>query len=51
VLRFYEADGMDENVSMCIFDKEIHTSIAHHEIKTFKTDGTEVNLIEWEEDM
>ncbi len=47
VVRFYEADGIGEEVSMCIFDKKLNTGILHNEIKTFKTDGTEVNLIEW----
>lgn len=46
VVRFYEADGVGEEVLMSIFGKELNTEISHNEIKTFKTDGTEVNLIE-----
>lgn len=47
IVRFYEADGSEGNVNMHVFNKEIQTSISHHEIKTIRTDATEVNLIEW----
>ena len=49
IVRFYEADGVGEKVSMRVFGREIDTFVAHHEMKTFRTEGTEVNLIEWEE--
>ena len=47
VVRFYETDGKNTTVSLNIFDKKIVTDISHNEIKTLRTDGTEVNLIEW----
>lgn len=47
VVRFCEMNGKDGKVSLRLFDKAIDTSVAHNEIKTFKMDGTEVNLIEW----
>ncbi len=48
VVRFYEADGQKEEVEIQIFGKEIRTCIAPYEIKTIRTDHTEVNLIEWQ---
>ena len=47
IIRFYEADGVAEEVSIRIFGKDVQTAISHNEIKTMKADGTEVNLIEW----
>lgn len=47
VVRFYETDGTEEQVSIEVFGKKIETAVSHNEIKTLKTDGTEVNLIEW----
>ncbi len=47
VVRFYEADGMSEDVSFNVFGKKICAKTAHNEIKTVKTNGIEVNLIEW----
>lgn len=46
VIRFCEMNGMDGKISIRLFDKIINTYAAHHEIKTVKGDGTEVNLIE-----
>lgn len=48
VVRFYEADGAHEDVTMHVFNKQIQTSISHNEIKSIRTDEVEVNLIEWE---
>lgn len=48
VVRLYEADGIGEELSMHLFGCEIKTQVAHHEIKTCRSDGTELNLIEWE---
>lgn len=47
VIRFYEADGAGEKVSVKLFDTEIETDIAHNEIKTFIAGDKETNLIEW----
>ena len=47
VIRFYEADGIGEDVEMKVFSKNLKASAAHHEIKTIRTDGEELNLIEW----
>ena len=47
IVRFCEMDGIGEEVSITIWGKELKTSVTHHEIKTLKEDGTEVNLIEW----
>ena len=49
VVRFYEANGVDTSVVMTLFGKEIRSEIKHHEIRTFKADGTskEINLVEW----
>lgn len=47
VVRFCEMNGENKNISIELFGQKIETDVAHHEIKTFKMDGTEVNLIEW----
>ncbi len=47
IIRFYDMNGVDSDVNIKIFDKEINTKISHNEIKTFTTDGEELNLIEW----
>lgn len=47
VIRFYEADGLGEDVEMHVFGKTLNVSASHHEIKTIRTDGKRVNLIEW----
>lgn len=47
VIRFYEADGTANEESFTVFGKCIHSKVTHNEIKTYKTDGKEVNLIEW----
>ncbi len=49
VIRFCEMNGKDENVSISLFDRTIDSAVGHNEIKTYKIDGTEVNLIEWSE--
>lgn len=48
IIRLCEMDGADGNISVKLFDNCIETKIAHNEIRTFRTDGTEVDLIEWE---
>lgn len=47
VIRFYETDGVETYVSVELFGKKIETAVAHNEIKTFNTNGDELNLIEW----
>lgn len=47
VIRFCEMNGEEEKLSVCLFGKTVDTQIAHNEIKTMKTDGTELNFIEW----
>lgn len=46
IVRFYETDGKERQAELCIFGKEIQAAVSAHEIKTFRTDGKEVNLIE-----
>ena len=48
VVRFYEIEGEEGSVSIDIFDDQVETSVAHHEIKTMQTDGRELDLIEWD---
>ena len=48
VIRFYEINGNSGELSFKLFDKEIHSSIGHNELKTFSQDGKILNLIEWE---
>lgn len=48
VIRFCEMNGEQEAATVTLFGKTIHTAVNHNEIKTFKSDGTECNLIEWE---
>ncbi len=48
VVRFYEADGSREEVHMELFGKKLCTKVSAYEIKTVRTDRTEVNLLEWE---
>ncbi len=47
VIRFCEMNGEERMVRIKLFDKTIETKVRHNEIKTFRTDGTELNLIEW----
>lgn len=47
VIRFYEANGKDSKVELQLFNKSIKCDIGHNAIKTYKTDNTELNLIEW----
>ena len=49
VLRFCEMNGGQEEVTITLFDETIKTMVQHNEIRTFRSDGTEVNLIEWTE--
>lgn len=48
VIRFYETDGKDTNVSIKLFGKTISTNISHNSLKTFDENGKELNFIEWE---
>lgn len=48
VIRFCEMNGEERRISIRLFDQTIETRIGHNQIKTFRSDGTEVNLIEWE---
>jgi len=47
VVRFFEANGEEGKVAIELFGKRIETTVAHHEIKTLKADGTELDLLEW----
>jgi len=47
IIRICEMNGKDDQVKLELFGQYIETEIGHHEIKTFRTDGTELNLIEW----
>lgn len=47
VIRFYEANGKDSKAELQLFNKSIKCDIGHNAIKTYKTDNTELNLIEW----
>lgn len=47
ILRFVESNGEKSEVSLQLFGKTIRTEVSPYEIKTFSTQGTELNLIEW----
>ena len=47
VIRFFEAEGENTTVTLKLFEDEISCSVKHNELKTFKSTGDEVNLIEW----
>ena len=47
VLRFYEANGVDTDVRIRLFDRAISAAVGHNKIKTFSEDGKELDLIEW----
>ena len=47
VVRFFEADGEDGNVSIKLFDSKISADVKHNALKTFKSTGDEVNILEW----
>jgi alpha-mannosidase len=47
MIRFYETDGKEDEINIRIFDNKIQTRVSANEIKTFRTDGEEKNLIEW----
>ncbi|MGM9682996.1 MAG: alpha-mannosidase [Eubacteriales bacterium] len=48
IIRFYEMNGCDTEVSIKLFGNEIKSDISHNEIKTFNDKGKELDLIEWE---
>ena len=43
----FEAEGENTDVTLKLFEDEISCSVKHNELKTFKSTGDEVNLIEW----
>lgn len=47
IIRFYEANGTDTEVKIKLFDKNIKSRVTHNGIKTYKTDDTELNMMEW----
>ncbi len=46
VVRFYEAEGIDTDVSLTLFGKKIEAKISHNAIKTFTENGEEKNMLE-----
>ena len=48
IIRFCEMNGEQEEVSLALFESTVQTTVKHNEIRTFRADGTECNLIEWE---
>lgn len=48
VIRLYEINGKEGELSFELFGEQIHSRIAHNELKTFGKGGKELNLIEWE---
>lgn len=47
ILRLCEMDGSDEAVEIKLWGNQLQTKVSHHQIKTLRTDGKELNLIEW----
>ncbi|MBQ4044420.1 MAG: alpha-mannosidase [Clostridia bacterium] len=47
VIRFFDADGADGHVSLTLLGHRLETDYRHHEIKSLRTDGTEVDLLEF----
>lgn len=50
VIRLYEMNGSSGPLSVTLFDRHISAHIGPHALKTFRADGTELNLLEWEEE-
>lgn len=48
IIRIYEINGENTDVSVKLFGKEIKTVLGHNEIKTFSSTGKALNLTEWE---
>ena len=46
VIRFYEAEGCGQKVSIKLFGQSIETEVSSHEIKTLFLGGAETDLIE-----
>lgn len=46
IVRFYEADGKDTDVTLTLFGKKIEANTSHNSVKTFTEDGAEVNMLE-----
>lgn len=46
VIRFFDAAGADGHVTMNLLGDTVETEYRHHEIKTFRTDGMELDLTE-----
>ena len=47
VIRFFDADGADGRVSLTLLGDRLETDYRHHEIKSLRTDGTEIDLLEF----
>ena len=46
IIRFYDMDGINKDVSVKLFDKTIKTALSHNQVKTFTDSGKEVDFIE-----
>lgn len=46
IVRFFEANGQNTNVTVKLFDKTVRSEILHNQVKTFTENGKEINLIE-----
>ncbi|MBQ8894313.1 MAG: alpha-mannosidase [Clostridia bacterium] len=47
VIRVFEPDGEEREVSVELFGKELKTKLRPHQLKTLHESGEELNLIEW----
>ncbi len=46
IIRFFEADGIPCHVSVSPLGGQIDAGVSHHQIRTFRCDGTELDLVE-----
>ena len=49
IIRFYDADGVTQNVNIKLYDKNINADVSHNQVKTLTLSGETLDFIENEQ--
>lgn len=49
IIRFYDADGVTQNVNIKLYDKNINADVSHNQVKTLTLSGKTLDFIENEQ--